>query len=384
MSEDSGKDTEQRKGRPPSASLNDIIQAGLALEKDGKPVTGHALRKQLGDRGRPEYLLRQWTEHRASWSTSSLMSQSTLPPDGATSADNEESVPDELRPATTGPQTSAPVSPEHRLDDMIASHLTASLEKALQKRGELEVRQRHLRRQGSPDDQRSSANRSLSSGSRTTAAGTSKSSDAQESPSGERADHVAENSKTTDDGNGGIRFLLQRLEYEWTAVGRLSTNCQWLRKRLKKAPASQGSQYVTNAKKDNALNKPGSPQTPASGPRTTPARSYPETSARATKRQQMPASQNQQTGDRHHERHATGPVTAAVERTGADAAPLQNADARKRNPTHIKQKPAGWSVLKQILEFILRRSVRIGLPEQTKRLRRTKNDAALAHRRGRP
>lgn len=365
MSEQHSKQTEQRKGRPPSASNYEIIQAGSALEQQGKPVTGHALRKQLGNRGRPDYLLRQWQEHRASDGNESTMSQSILPPNRPRGADQEKPTSDEPWSPTTEPTAGAPDGAENALNAIIVSRLTASLEKAMEERGKLEAARTRLRErlQGAPSGRSSnaSADVSLAAGQRPSChrlatPETTKSSESLGPPPGERADQAAHgSSKATHDVNDGLTSLLQRLEEEWTAVGRLRTQCYWLRGRLNKA--RNGSHYSTNATKHHASNKQGSPQAPASNSRANAPTS--KASAHKTKHQQKATSQNQQTRDRHNERHPTQPATAAVERTRADMAPLHDADAHKRNPTPIKQKPVGWRIFKQTLDYILQGSVRI-------------------------
>lgn len=364
MSEQHSKQTEQRKGRPPSASAHEIIQAGSALEEQGKPVTGHALRKQLGNRGRPDYLLRQWQDHRASDGDKSTMSQTILPSNRPRRADQEKPTSDDAWSPTTEPPEGALDGAEDTLNAIIVSRLTASLERAMEERGKLEAAQMRLqeRLQGAPSGQSSNARADVSpaagqrpSPHRHATQETAKSSESLGPLQEKRAYHAAHGSKQTHDENGGLTSLLQRLEEEWTAVGRLRTQCHWLRRRLNKA--CNGSHYSTNATKHNASNKKGSPQAPASNSRAKAPPS--KASAQKTKRQQTPTSQNQQTRDWHNEGHATLPATAAVERTRADTAPLHDADAHKRNPTSVKQKPVKWRILKQTLDYILHGSVRI-------------------------
>lgn len=53
-------------GRPASVLDDEVVEAGRALEAAGKAVNGWSLRRQLGDRGKPDRLEQVWREHVAS------------------------------------------------------------------------------------------------------------------------------------------------------------------------------------------------------------------------------------------------------------------------------------------------------------------------------
>lgn len=361
----SAKYSEQRKGRPPSVSLDEIMEAGSALEKQGKAVTGHALRKQLGNRGRPDYLLRQWRKRRGSKATSASTEQATGSPDGATWSHEKPPVSDEPSLPAGEPGAAAPDALQDSLNAMIVSRLTASLESALAERGQLEAEEARLRKRlyGSRTDQRSNGSAAASSGHAKDSSSdprrmseTSQSEDSQESPQGEGADQRGRAPKAPDNGDlTGITFLLQRLETEWTAVGRLRTNCQSLRKRLNKASPSQGPQPSTDAPKQKESNKTRSPQTRSSRRQNTARRSDLAVPAQKADGQQKSASANQQNGVRQHEQRANGRVENRSEQAGTAVALSHKAVARNGYRNNSKQNVGVWRVIKQNLGVFARR-----------------------------